>query len=82
MLTYFANRHLPTSAGNVDLFARLSVLKVVVLAAAAELLRLAVEAVDEMMLRNGSDDRDRHLQAQGRRFARSFFGGGQGGVRD
>jgi hypothetical protein len=82
MLTLFANLHLPTSAGNADMCARLSVLKVVVLAAAAELLRLAGESVDGMMLLNGNDDPDRHLQAQGRRFARSFFGGGQGGVGD
>jgi hypothetical protein len=34
------------------------------------------------MLLNGNDDPDRHLQAQGRRFARSFFSGGQGGVSD
>ena len=63
MLTLFASRHLTTSAGNSDLCARLSVLKVVVLAAAAELLRLAGESVDGMMLLNGNGDPDRHLQA-------------------
>jgi hypothetical protein len=60
------------------------VLKVVVFAAAAELLCLAGESVDLAMLLNGShkESPDRHLEAQGRRFARSIFGGGQGGVGD
>ena len=39
MLTLFANPHVPTSAGNADLCTRPSVLKVAVVAAAAELLR-------------------------------------------
>jgi hypothetical protein len=82
MLTGFASPNLSTSAGNADLCARLSLLKVVVLAAAAELLCLAGERADGAVLLNGNDDPDRHLKAQGRRFARSFFGGGQGGVGD
>ena len=82
MLTRFASPHLSTSAGNADLCARHSVLKVVVLAAAAELLCLACESADGAMLLNGYDVPDRYLKAQGRRFARSFFGGGQGGVGD
>jgi hypothetical protein len=53
------------------------VLKVAVPAAAAELLRLAGESVDGVMLLNGYDKEsptchDRHLQAQGQRFASSF----------
>jgi hypothetical protein len=43
---------------------------------------LAGERADGAVLLNGNDDPDRHLKAQGRRFARSFFGGGQGGVGD
>jgi hypothetical protein len=60
------------------------VLKVAVVAAAAEVLCLAGESADGVMLVNGNDkgDPDRHLQAPRRRFARSFFGGGQGGVGD
>jgi hypothetical protein len=63
MLTLFANPHLPTSAGNADLCAWLSVLKVVVLAATAELLCLAVESADGAMLLNGNDNPVRHLKA-------------------
>jgi hypothetical protein len=76
----FANPHLITSAGNANSCSRPSVLKVAVVAAAADLLRFAGESVDGVMPLNGKDDPDRHLKAQGRRFARSFFGGGQGGV--
>jgi hypothetical protein len=57
------------------------VLKVAVVAAAAELLCLAGKSVGGLMLLD-SNDPDRHLKAQGRRFARSFFGGGIGGVGD
>jgi len=46
MLTLFASPNLPTSAGNADLCARLSVLKEAVLASAAELLYMAGESVD------------------------------------
>ena len=53
MLTLLANRHLPTSAGNVDLCTKDSVLKVDVVAAAAELLRLAGESIDGVMNLNG-----------------------------
>jgi hypothetical protein len=56
MLTLLANRHLPTSAGNVDLCTKDSVLKVDVVAAAAELLRLAGESIDGVILLNGNDN--------------------------
>jgi hypothetical protein len=55
MLTLFANSHLPSSAGNANPCSRPSVLKVAVVAAAAELLRLADESVDGAALLNGSD---------------------------
>ena len=57
MLTLFTNPHLLTSAGNTDSCARPSVLKVAVVAAAAELRRLAGKSVDGMMLLN-SDDKE------------------------
>jgi hypothetical protein len=55
MLAFFASPHLPTSAGNAEFFIRPSVLKVAVVAAAVELLRLAGESVDGMVLLNGYD---------------------------
>jgi hypothetical protein len=51
----FFQPHLPTSAGNADLCARPSVLKVAVIAAAAEFLRLAGESLGGVMLLNGYD---------------------------
>jgi|AntAceMinimDraft_1070359.scaffolds.fasta_scaffold53906_1 hypothetical protein len=55
MLTLFANPHLPTSPGNANSCSRPTELKVAVAAAAAELLRLACEFVDGVMLLNCSD---------------------------
>jgi hypothetical protein len=55
MLTLFVNPRLPTSAGTADFYARLSVLKVAVVAAAAELLRLAGESADGVMPLSGYD---------------------------
>jgi hypothetical protein len=52
----YANPHLNTSAGNLNSCSRLSVLKVTVVAAAAELLCVAGESADGMMLLNGSDE--------------------------
>ena len=65
MITLFANPYLPTFASNADFCARLPVLKVVVLTAAAELLCFAGERVDGAMLLNGNGGPDRHLKAQG-----------------
>ena len=55
MLTCFANPHLPRSAGSVNSCSRPFVLKVAVVAAAAELLCLAGESVDGLMRLNGND---------------------------
>ena len=55
MLTLFAKPYLPTSAGNVNSCSKPSVLKVAVVAAAAELLCLAGESVDRVVLLNGND---------------------------
>ena len=55
MFTLFANPQLPKSAGSVNSCSRPSVLKVAVVAAAAELLCLAGEFVDEEMHLNGND---------------------------
>jgi hypothetical protein len=55
MPTLFANPHLSMSAGNLNSCSRPSVLKVAVVAAAAELLCLAGESVDGVMLLNGND---------------------------
>jgi hypothetical protein len=49
----FPNPHLPTSVGSADLCAGPSVLKVTVLAAAAELLRLAGESLGGVILLSG-----------------------------
>jgi hypothetical protein len=51
----FANLRLPTSSGNKNSCSRLSVLKVAAVAAAAELLRLAGESADGVILLNGHD---------------------------
>ena len=55
MLTFFDNPHLPKSSGNANLCTRPAVLKVAVVAAAAELLRLTGESVDGVMLLSGYD---------------------------
>jgi hypothetical protein len=49
MLTRFASRQLPTSAGNANSCSGPSVLKEAVAAAAAELLRLAGESSDRVL---------------------------------
>ena len=55
MLTRFASRQLPTSAGNANSCSGPSVLEEAVAAAAAELLRLAGESFDGVMLPSGND---------------------------
>jgi hypothetical protein len=56
MITLFVNPHLPTSAGSANTYSRPSVLKVAVVAAAAELLRLACEFANGLMPLNGNGD--------------------------